>query len=114
MSVCSKPLFTIATLAWTLSIGGLGFAGDVPFARRLSVISTAISDERLESISTEDIAIRSDSAFQLGSIICLMPRLRLCRRSASRGSNAGPTRSRVISEAGLISRACLVSNLACP
>jgi hypothetical protein len=43
-----------------------------------------------------------------------MPRLRLCRRSASRGSNAGPTRSRVISEAGLISRACLVSDLACP
>ena len=58
----SPMLFTIATLTWTFSTVGPAVAGDAPFTRRLAVVATTISDDRLDIISTEDIAIQSDAA----------------------------------------------------
>src|SRR6266849_5895334 len=61
-SLPSRTRFIVATLLWTLSNTGFGFADDEPFARRLSVTATALSVEQLETVSTVDIAIRSEVA----------------------------------------------------
>jgi hypothetical protein len=64
-------LFTIAILTWTLSTVGPAVAGDAPFTRRLAVVATAISDDRLDIISTEDVAIQSDAAINAFGQIAL-------------------------------------------
>ena len=65
-----RTLFVAATVLPTLLVTGLGFAAEAPFARRLSVMATAISDELLETVSTVDVAIRSEAAISaFGQIV---------------------------------------------
>jgi transglutaminase-like putative cysteine protease len=49
-------------LAAPAMTSGYSAADEAPFARRLNVASTAITNEILETIATEDIAIRSEAA----------------------------------------------------
>lgn len=62
MSGVLRSTLAAAALAAAMLIAGKAAADEGPFGRRYSLAATAISDELLETIATEDITIRSEAA----------------------------------------------------